>query len=320
MSSEPITLRIIFMGSSFFAERILYSLIEGHYNVISVYTQPDKKSGKDKEPRKGLVKSLAEKHHIPVFQPDRLDEAAVLEIKNQKPDIIVAASYGKILPKAVLEIPGFKCINVHPSLLPKWRGPSPVQNSLLAGEKETGTTIMVMDEKVDTGDMLSQRSVLIEKNETALELTKKLASESASLLLETLPLWVEGKLTSQKQDNSQATMCQLIERSDGKIIWSQDAEAIYSQYRAFNPWPGIFTFWERDDSIKRIKLNRVTLIKNNPEIKHHTGEVFQIGEKIGVQANNGVIILEEVQMEGKKSMSVEEFIRGYNDFAGSILK
>lgn len=320
MSPEPIKLRTIFMGSSFFAERILSSLIEERYNIISVYTQPDKKSGRNNEVKKGLVKSLAEQHKIPVIQPDRLDEAAVEEIKNQKPDIIIVASYGKILPKTILEIPGFKCVNIHPSLLPKWRGPSPIQNALLAGEEGTGTSIMIMDEKMDTGDILSQRKVPIEKHETASELIRKLAAESASLLIETLPLWIEGKITPQKQDDSQSTMCQLIERADGKIIWSENAETIYNQYRAFHPWPGVFTFWERGDDIKRIKMHKLSLIKNNPEIKHHIGEVFQIGEKIGVQANNGIIIIEEIQIEGKKNMPIEEFLRGYNDFMGSVLK
>ncbi|HEX7586556.1 MAG TPA: methionyl-tRNA formyltransferase [Patescibacteria group bacterium] len=308
------------MGTSEFAAEILESLANGGYNIISVYTQPDKKVGRDQEVKSSAVKIFSEKNKIAVFQPEKLDSVAEKEIADQKPDIIILAAYGKIIPKSMLSIPGFGALNIHTSLLPRYRGPSPIQNVLLNGEKETGITIILMDEKIDTGEIISQKAVEIGKDENASELSEKLSKIAAQLLLETLPLWVERKITLQKQDDSKATLCQLIEKSDGKIIWADSAESIYNRYRAFTPWPGIFTFWEKGDSIKRIKLNKISLLKINPETKHHAGEVFQLGEKIGVQASQGVILLEEIQLEGKSSLRVDEFMNGYSDFAGSILK
>jgi methionyl-tRNA formyltransferase len=161
---------------------------------------------------------------------------------------------------------------------------------------------------------------VIDKDETTSELSRKLAKASSELLLETIPLWIEHKIEPQKQDDSLATLCQLIERSDGKIVWTDDAGAIYNRYRAFSPWPGIYTFWEYDDVLKRIKLNKLSYFQNNPETKHHIGEVFQVGEKIGVQTSLGVIILEEVQSEGKTNVNIIDFINGYPNFIGSILK
>lgn len=308
------------MGTSIFADRVLSSLLEENYNIISVYTRPDKKIGRKRELQKSPVKITAGKKSIPVFTPDKLDEGAVLEIKSRRTDIIVVADYGKILPKTILEIPGFGAINVHASLLPKYRGPSPIQNAILNGDAETGTTIMLMDEGVDTGDILSQRPIAINKDETYLELSKKMAQASAELLLKTIPTWVEQKITPRKQVDSKATLCQLIERQDGKIIWTDEAESIYNCFRAFCPWPGIFTFWERNNSFLRLKLNKISLLKNNPETKRHTAEVFRLEEKIGVQTTSGIIILEEIQLEGKPGVKIEDFINGYPDFIGSILK
>lgn len=319
---NAIKLRTIFMGTSAFAETILNSLIQAEYNVVSVYTQPDKKAGSDKQVQKTPVKITAEKNNIPVFEPDKLDENVIQKIREQKPDLIVVAAYGKILPNAILEIPGFGAINVHASLLPKYRGPSPIQNALLSGETETGTTIMLMGEGIDTGDILSQRKTQINKDETAFELSKKLSQLSSDLLLETIPLWVERKIKPQKQDDSQASLCQLIERADGKIFWAEEAESIYNKFRAFYPWPGIFTFWQRtnENYPKRIKLNKISFSKTNPPTSHHIGEVFQIAEKVAVQTVSGIIVLEEIQMEGKPNMKIEEFLNGYPDFIGSILR
>lgn len=313
-------LRTIFMGTSEFAAGILEALIGEQYNIISVYTQPDKKVGRNQEIKKSDVKLRAEKNKLVVFQPAKLDETAVEEIKNQKPDLIIVAAYGKIIPKAVLEIPEFGAINVHASLLPKYRGPSPVQNALLLGEKKTGVTIILMDEGIDTGDILAQKEIDIDKGETAPELLKKLAKISSELLIKTLPLWVEKKITPQKQNHAEATLCQLIEREDGKIIWTDSAEEIYNRYRAFQPWPGVFSFWQSKEGLRRVRLNKINLIKTNPEMKHHIGEVFQLADRTGVRTAEGVIILEEIQLEGKSGMKIDEFVNGYQNFIGSILK
>jgi len=308
------------MGTSEFAAEILEALIGIEYDIISVYTQPDKKVGRNQELKKSAVKAAAEKGKIKIFQPVKFDAEEIEKLRDQKPDLIIVAAYGKIIPKSILEIPGFGALNIHGSFLPKYRGPSPVQNALLLGEKKTGTTIMLMDEGIDTGDILAQKEIDIYKEEAAPELLKRLAKISSELLIKTLPFWISRKIVPQKQDHAKATLCQLIEKTDGKIFWTDSAEDIYNRYRAFQPWPGIFTFWKGKNGMRRIRLNKINLIKTDPETKHHIGEVFQFGEKIGVQTTLGVIILEEIQLEGKSSTKIGEFVNGYLDFLGSVLK
>lgn len=320
MKPVVMKLRVVFMGTSYFAEKILSAMIGAQYNIISVYTLPDKKNGRNQKLQKTPVKIIAEKRKIPIFEPLKFDRKVVQELKDQRPDLIVVAAYGKIITKEMLKIPKFKCLNVHASLLPKFRGPSPIQNALLCGEKETGITIMVMDEGIDTGGILSKKNLMIEKDDTYPKLLEKLSKLGAELLLETIPFWIEKKITPKKQDNSRATRCQLIKKSDGKIIWSDDAELIYNRYRAFLPWPGIFSHWKQNEKLMRIKLNKISLIKNDPKIKHRLGEVFRLSDKIGVQSAKGVIIIEEIQLEGKNKMNIKNFLNGYPNLIGSILE
>jgi methionyl-tRNA formyltransferase len=320
MQKKSIKLRVVFMGTSSFADTILNTLIAENYNIISVYTQADKKVGRDQKLQKTAVKITAEKNKIPVFSPLKFNEDEILKLKNQKPDLIIVAAYGKILPQAVLDLPGFGAINTHASLLPHYRGPSPIQNSILDGEKETGATIMLMDAGVDTGEILSQKRIAIDPNETSVELSQKLANLSSLLLLETIPLWIKRKIAPKPQENELASFCQLIERSDGKIIWLNEAKSIYDQYRAFFSWPGVFTYWQRGDLNLRIKINKLSLGKTSAPNKYSVGEVFNLEEKIAVQTGMGIIFLEEVQMEGKNSLKIKDFINGNPSFIGSILK
>ncbi len=319
--SEMTTIRIIFMGTSEFADKILNSMIASKLNIISVFTKSDKKSGRNHEIMESKIKNTAKTYDIPLFQPEKLDDKSVMEIKSQKPDLIVVAAYGKIIPRSIINEPKFGVINVHPSLLPKFRGPSPIQNALLNGEKETGTTLMLVNEGVDTGDILKQAKTEIQRDENNQELSGRLAALSADLLLETLPLWIENRIEPMRQMDSEATLCQLIEKNDGRIFWSDEAESIYNRHRALSLWPGIFTFWKNDGATKRIKLNKIGFLKeNSEEIKHHLGEVFRFKEKVGVQTAKGIIFLEEIQLEGKGNMKVEDFINGYQNFLGSVLK
>lgn len=320
MQKKSIKLRVVFMGTSFFAERILTALLAAEYNIISVYTQADKKVGREQKLQKSAVKITAEKNKISVFSPVKFEETEINKLAGQKPDLIIVAAYGKILPKAVLNLPGFGAINIHASLLPDYRGPSPIQNAILDGEKETGTTIMLMNEGIDTGDILNQEKINIAPDETSAELTEKLADLSSKLLLETVPLWVKRKIEPKPQDNSKATLCQLIERSDGKVFWANSAAVIYNQYRAFFSWPGVFTFWERNNFNTRVKLNKIALAEKNISEKHRIGEVFKMENEIAVQAENGAIILKEIQPEGKNNMKIADFINGNPDFIGSVLK
>ena len=308
------------MGTSSLAAKILEELISKKYNISAVFTQPDKKAGRKNKIRESTVKQIAKKNEIKIFQPHKFNKETTNILKEIKPDLIVVAAYGKILPEEILEIPGFGALNVHTSLLPAFRGPSPIQNAILSGMTTTGVTIMKMDKGVDTGDIVSQKKIAIGTTETSRDLSEKLSTLGAQLLIETIPDWINKKIEPSPQDNSRATLCQLIERSDGHIFWDDSAENIFNRSRAFFPWPGIFSFWENDNAIKRIKLVRISLQKKNSQTKYRLGEVFQLGEKIGVQTGEGVIILEVIQPEGKEEMHIGDFINGYPKFIRSILK
>lgn len=308
------------MGTPHFAETMLRSLVEAKYDVVATYTQPDRPSGRDQEVIKSPVKIFAEIQNIPVEQPSRLDEAALETLRSLKPDIVVVAAYGKILPEKMLDIPPFGCINVHASLLPRWRGASPVQNALLSGDTETGVTIMRMDAGMDTGPILGQKAIPIAPDDTTKTLLPKLAGAGSTLLLSILEQWLDKKIEPVPQDESRAMLCQLIEREDGKIFWNHTAETIYNRYRALTPWPGIFSFWKKSGSLLRIKFHRISLQKQSPEIHHELGQVFEIGDRIGIATSRGVILLDEIQLEGKESVSIGDFIHGYPDFIGAILE
>lgn len=321
MNTEKNNLKIVFMGTSWIAKETLASLLEEKYKIVGVFTQPNRKAGRKREIRLSPVKELAEINKIRVFQPEKINEETIQEIRNINPDIIIVFAYGKIIPKTLIEIPRFKCINIHPSLLPKFRGPSPIQNAILSGEKETGITLMLMDEKVDHGDILVQIKVPIEPEETSDNLTKKISELSSKLLLEKLPLWINGKITPKKQDNLKATFCQLIEREDGHIFWNEETNVIFNKFRAFQPWPGIFCLFEGDNGLVRIKLEKIEVYEKNIKEKFQVGEVIKLDDsKIGVQTANGIIIINEVKMEGKSKLEINKFINGYPNFIGSILK
>ena len=328
MGKKEIGLRIIFMGTSIFAETILETLVKNRFNVISVFTKPDAKAGRKNELVQTPVKKYAQENNIKVYDPEKLDAQVAQEIKKMKPDMIIVAAYGKIIPKEILDMPGFGCINIHASLLPKFRGASPIQNALMCGEKETGVSIILMDKGIDTGDILLQNKITIKKDQNAQELSADLARLGSEMLIKLMPLWIEKKaekvlhviIEPIKQDDTKATLCQLIERSDGKIIWEDEAVNIFNRFRALYPWPGIYCYWEKDGSLVRIKLLKIGIIQKDPESKHKTGEVFEIGDKIGVQTMRGVITLDELQIESGNPLKIKDFTNGYPNFIGSILR
>jgi len=313
-------IRIVFMGTPQFSATILENLIEHHYQIVGVVTQPDKPTGRTQELQPSQTKEIALLHEIPLLQPNKFDSEAYSALKSWKPDLIIVAAYGKILPQNVLSLPGFGCVNVHASLLPKWRGASPIHNALLSGETETGVTLMLMDAGVDTGNIIALKRTPIGNNETRLDLERRLADLGAELLSHTLAAFIERKITPQKQDHHEATICQLIDREDGHIFWNDDSQDLYNRYRALSPWPGVFTFWKNNNTLQRLKLLSISHIKQPPQIKHATGEVFEIGESVGVQTRTGILILGEVQLEGKERVDIRTFIRGYRNFIGSILQ
>jgi len=333
MPAKKVTeIKTLFMGTGNFAGIILQALLEAghpmfvgtsdvHFDIAAIFTKPDKTIHKNSAPGNNEVKEIALKNNITVYQPEKLDADIISQIKIIAPDLILIVAYGKIISKKIIAIPKFGCVNVHPSLLPKFRGPSPIQNALLSGEKETGTTIMLIDEKMDTGAILNQKKYAINSNDTYRELSEKLAVLSSGLLLETLPLWIEGKIKPTPQNNAEASLCQLIEREDGHIIWDEEAENIYNRYRALSPWPGIFTFWKNGENLARLKLQKISLLSdNNREMHRAIGEIFKTEEGIAVQTLKGAIILKEVQLEGKKKTDIKSFINGYPKFIGTILQ
>lgn len=313
-------LRTVFMGTPEFAADILSSLIEQKYNIVSVVTKRDMPAGRKQEATESAVKKKALEYNIPLLQPKKFDEETVENMKKLEPDLIIVAAYGKILSKEILSIPGFGCINVHASLLPKLRGSSPIQNALLSGATETGITIILMDEGMDTGDILTQEKIDITPEDTKESLGIHLTAIAQKLLLETLPKWIDHTIRSKPQNHDDATLCQLIEREDGHIIWIDSAESIYNRFRALSPWPGIFAFWKKENSPLRLKLHHISYQKQSPQVFHPLGEVFEMGEKVGVQTGEGIVFLEEVQLEGKTRLTMTEFLRGNKDILGSFLQ
>lgn len=311
--------RVIFMGTPELSVSILQSLLENNYHVVAAVTKPDAKSGRKGELAASPVKQLALAAGVPVLTPEKLTPDFYDELKLLKPDLIVVAAYGKILPKNILDLPGLGCLNIHYSLLPRFRGASPIQNALLFGDTVTGVTLIKMDAGLDTGDIINTQSVTIDPHDTATTLTPKLNLAAIELTLTTLPLWIEQEITSTPQPETGVVLCQLIERADGKIEWSLDAQTIYNKYRAFDPWPGIFTYWKKADAFVRIKLLSVSLYTHPIEQNYLLGEVFQLADCIAVQTGTELLILHTVQPEGKSSMAISEFIRGNPDFIGGVL-
>lgn len=300
-------LRIIFIGTAELSCASLEKLAaDKKFSIAAVVTQPDKPKGRDLKLQFSPVKILAQKLNLPVLQPAKArDEKFISELRELKPDLIVVVAYGQILPQAILDLPKFGCVNVHTSLLPKYRGASPIQSAILNGETETGVTIMKMDAGLDTGEMISQRKIPILPEDNSQTLHDKLAQLGAELLVETIPNYAAGKIQLQPQNHSAATYAAKIKKEDGKIDWNEPAEKILNRLRAFTPWPGIFTFWNG----QLLKIRRAETIQQNGE----AGK-FLSADKNGIVVacgKNALRIL-ELQPEGKRRMSAQEFLAGHS--------
>ena len=308
--------RTVFMGTPQFAVTILESLLSSPYQVLAVYTQPDKPAGRGRQVAFPPVKRLALEHGIPVIQAQTLKSSEVLEkLASLQPELIIVAAFGYILPPAVLSLPRFACLNVHPSLLPRHRGPSPVANTILCGDELAGVTIMLMDSGMDTGPILAQGKVGISFMDTTGSLSSRLADVGAKLLLEVLPDWLGGKLEPQAQAESQATYSKLTTSEDAEIDWHLSAVELWRRVRAYNPWPGCYTWCQG----KRLKIHEATPAEDMAE--GEIGEVIDLKDPpgVGVITGRGTLGLGQVQLEGKGKMSVDDFVRGQRDFIGSIL-
>lgn len=321
-------MKIVFMGTPEFGAIILEGLIRAGYRPVLVVTTPDKPVGRKQIITPLPVKISAQKYNIPISQPERIENCK-LKIENLKPDLGIVAAYGQIIPKEILDIPKFGFLNVHPSLLPKYRGSSPIQSAILNGDKKTGVTIILMDEKMDHGGIIFNFKLLISnKKITYPELQKELAEKGAKLLSETIPKWLKGVIKPKAQDESKITYTKILKKEDGKVDWRKSAEEIERQIRAFDPWPGSYTFWEKSGKAVQIKILKARVLESPSSVKYPVGKALVVPQnELGVQCGKGFLsgagdflVIEKLQMEGGKEMNSEEFLRGHPDFIGTILK
>lgn len=308
---------IVFMGTPDFAVPSLRSLIAAGYRISAVVTQPDRPVGRKKVLTPTPVKEEALRHGIPVLQPAKLRAPeSVAALASYEPDVIVTAAYGQILPKAVLDLPRFGCINVHGSLLPKYRGGAPIQRAIMNGETVTGVTIMYMAEGLDTGDMIRSVEVPIGPDDDAGALFERLSVAGAALLLETLPAIVDGTAGRTPQNEAEATYSPNLTREDERVDWTRPAAAIYNQLRGLSPQPGVFTFW-KGGVFKIWKAQRPGL---SARTAAPPGTVLDIGPRgLSIATGDGVFIATEVQPAGKKALPVADFARNGQMKTGDIL-
>ncbi len=300
--------RIVFMGSPDFAVDTLQALADS-YLVVGVVTQPDRPAGRGRILTPPPVKILAEELRLPVIQPLRMQEPdSMAKLKEWQPDLIVVAAFGQILRQEVLDLPPFGSLNVHASLLPRWRGAAPIQAAILHGDQQTGVTIMKMDSGIDTGPLLSQRALPIQAEDTAGSLAPKLAKLGTELLMETLPSYLSGELQPQPQ-RGEYTYAPLLKKSDGELDFSRNAEVLERKVRAFNPWPGTFMTWQGGrlnvHQARAQSLAEVDIAKGLD-----SGQRIIFEDEPAVITRNGLLVLEEVQPAGKKPMPGKVFLRG----------
>ncbi len=309
-------MRVVFMGTPDFAVPPLEQLMRNHYQVVAAYTPPDKPAGRGRSLQPSPVKRAALAWQVPVVQPASLTEAAtVAQLADLRPDIIVVAAYGQLLPRPVLELPKYGCINIHPSLLPRYRGASPVVAAILAGEEFTGVSIMLLDEGLDTGPVLARAAVAISRGDNTGSLTGKLAQVAARLLTEVVVRWSRGEIIPRPQEEAEATYCGTITKQDGEIDWNLSAVEIWRRVRAFTPWPGSYTWWQG-------KQFRIIKAEPLPGGDLAPGQVTVLPEgqaAFGVGTGDGVLGVIRVQPAGKRAMAAAEFLRGHRDFIRAVL-
>lgn len=317
-------MRIIFMGTPEFAVPALEQLCGNpECEVVAVYTPPDRPRGRGREVEFTPVKAAAAELGLPVFQPNSFRPKDAQEgLARFQPDVIVVAAYGKLLPPEVLNLPAHGCLNIHPSLLPRYRGPSPVVASILDGVSVTGVSLMLLDEGMDTGPVIAQHQHVLNGTETAGDLTRELFKLGADLLVGSLSTWVSGNIHATQQDESQATVTRKVERDHGRADWGLSASELERRRRAFTPWPGLFTRWQ-DKSLRLIDVCVGEKISFSDEGKAPApGEVITLtldDVPIGIGTADGILGLKAVQLEGRRAVSSAEFARGYPGFVGSLL-
>ena len=310
-------MRIVFMGTPDFSVPTLEALVASEHEVVGVVTQPDKPKGRGKEIHMSPVKECALQHNIPVYQPVRArDEAFVDEMRALNLDVMVVIAFGQILPKSLLELPKYGCVNIHASLLPKYRGAATIQWAVINGDEETGITTMMMDVEMDTGDMLEKTVVKLDPEETGGSLFDRLSLLGGDLILSTLSKLEKGEITPVPQDHEKATYVKKISKSMGDIDWTMDAVSIERLVRGLNPWPSAFTRWNG----KMLKIWEAKVLPD-PDVKLPCGSVISASDEgLKIQTGAGVLCVTSLQLEGKKRMDTAAFLRGYQVAAGSMME
>ncbi|HEY3930946.1 MAG TPA: methionyl-tRNA formyltransferase [Verrucomicrobiae bacterium] len=303
-------MKIVFMGTAELSCASLEKLArDKNFQIAAVVTQPDKPKGRELKLQFSPVKNLAEKLKLLVLQPAKArDEKFISELRELKPDLIVVAAYGQILPQTILDLPKFGCVNVHTSLLPKYRGASPIQSAILNGETETGVTIMKMDAGLDTGEIISQTRTPILPEDNSQTLHDRLAQLGAELLVEIIPDYVAGKILPKRQPTEGASCAAKIKKEDGKIDWNEPAEKILNRLRAFTPWPGAFTFLKTEEKSQLLKIWKADVSGNSGQ----TGTVLSADKNgIVVACGKNALRILELQREGGRRLSAQEFLAGH---------
>lgn len=306
--------KIVFFGTENFAAAMLAALLDNqNFEVVAAVTAPDRPVGRHQILQKSPVKILAEKYSLKIFQPESLKNFT--DFTTLDFGLNVVCDYGLIIPKEILDVPKFGSINIHPSLLPKYRGPSPIQTALINGDKKTGVTIMLMDEKMDHGPILAQKTVSVGPDDTYPQLSQKLAKEAQILLLNTLTEWIKGQITPKPQAEAEVTFCHIFKRDDGLIDFKKTAVEIYNQFRGLTPWPGIWFNWQgKRVKLLQIKLANLKAPQGLPRLSStgaSAGEFVGVSGKLFLGCRGGSLEVLELQAEGKKAMNAKEFMNGY---------
>ena len=305
------------MGTPLFVVPVLRSLVENEYNVVGVVTKPTRPSGRGMKMLGSEIERIALELGLNIIQPTsfRDNQEASQQLTSLVPDIVISAAYGLFLPADILNLPPMGCLNIHPSLLPQYRGASPVARAILNGDDYTGVTIMKMEENIDAGPVLAQEKILITPHHTTDELTIQLFRIGAMLLSEVIPAWVRGEIHPQLQDDAQATIAPRVKKENGIIDWSLPGIQIVRQIRAYNSWPGSFTTWKN----KSIKIIEASFVESDSTALEFPGLIRLIGNDVGVVTGEGILKIETIQLEGRRPISAPEFVRGQRDFMGSTI-
>jgi len=322
-------LRIIYMGTPQFAVPALTALIKGAapgvllpegYEIVTVITRPDKPAGRGRDIVFSPVKQTALEYNIPVWQPGsfkKVENSDALALYGA--DLYIVAAFGQILPQKVLDQPRYGTLNIHASLLPKYRGADPIAEAILQGDNEAGVSIMKLDAGIDTGPVLLRRSIPLAEDETTRSLTAKLADLGAQALLEALPAWIAGTIIPEPQDEQRATHTYMLKKEDGALNWQLPASALAREVRAFDPWPGTYTHWK--DKLLKILKAQARAVEIGTDIPPGTVKMQEDAghQVLAVVTGSGLLLVKQLQLEGKKAMSAEEFLRGYGQIVGQML-